>query len=230
MTARARSGRLSALVGLAAALALVMLGAPRLVAALVTLPSGPAIEAARAGGRVAEPHLGVAVQATRQALTWDDGAQGHADLALLLWEQARRADLSAPAGRSLAEATRAELDRAIALNPSHPVAWTRRTQIALVLDGIGPRLAADLAMALRAAPYDRVVLIPRLEIALIAWPLLDAGQRALVEDQIRLAALVDVDALAAIARRRFAVGVARAALADDPGAALQFERAYARAS
>lgn len=224
------AARLAALVALIGALALGALALPRLIAALATLPSGPALEAARAGERVAEPHLSGAIAAARRALRWDDAAQGHADLALLLWEQARRADLSSAEGRALAEASRAELDAAIARNPSHPVAWTRRTQIALVLDGIGPRLATDLAMALRTAPYDRVVLIPRLEIGLIAWPLLDADQRALVEDQIRMAAALDVGALAAVARRRFAVGVVRAALAADAAAGAAFERAYARAT
>jgi hypothetical protein len=217
--------RLCAVVALVAALALIALGAPRLVAALATLPSGPVLEAARTGERVAEPHLSAAVAATRDALRWNDEAQGHADLALLLWEQARRAGLTGAEGRALAEASRAELDAAIARNPSHPIAWTRRTQIALVLEGIGPGLATDLAMALRTAPYDRVVILPRLEIGLIAWPLLDEAQRALMADQIRLAATVDVDALAAIVRRRFAVGVARAALADEPTAAA-FERAW----
>jgi hypothetical protein len=219
-----------AVAALIGALALGALAVPRLVAALTTLPSGPALEAARAGERIAEAHLAAAIAASRAALAWDDDAQGHADLALLLWDQARRAGLAGPDGHALAEASRAELDAAIARNPSHPVVWTRRTQIALVLDGIGEGLAADLAMALRTAPYDRVVLIPRLEIALIAWPLLDARQRALVEDQIRMAAVLDVRALARVVRRRFAVGVAREALAGDATAAAAFERAYARAS
>ena len=226
----APAARLWAVVGIAGGLALGALALPRLAAGLAAIPAGPALEATRAGERATASSLDAAVGALDRSLAIVPDSQGFADLALLRWEQARRAGLASPEGAALADMSLAALDRAIARNPSHPVVWTRRTQIGLVRHGIDDTLASDLTLALRTAPYDRVVVMPRLEIALIAWSRLDEGQRALVREQVRLAARLDAPALARIVRRRFAVGIAREALAQDPELEAVFERAYARRS
>lgn len=220
--------RACGVVALALGCGLAALAVPRLGAGIAMVPAGPVMEALRAGERVGEPHLATAAATELRVIAWVPDAQAYADLSLIHWEQARRAGLATEAGRRYVEASERAVDRAIALNPSHPIAWTRRAQISLIKSGIDDRLARELLMALRTAPYDRVVLAPRVGIALYAWPRLDDATRALVLDQIRVAAMLDAATLAAAARRTFAVGVVRAALADDPVRLAKFEAFYAR--
>jgi hypothetical protein len=215
-------------IALAAGLALGLLAVPRLIAGIELVPAGPVLEALRAGETVAEPHAIGTAAAIERSLDWVRDAQGYADLSLIYWEEARRAGLSTPAGVGLVRASEAAVLRTIALNPSNPIAWTRRAQISLLTTGIDDTLARELRMALRTAPYDRIVLAPRVGLALYAWPRLDEPTRALVRDQIRVAAMLDARTLAAAARRTFAVAVVREALASEPDRLRNFERFYAR--
>lgn len=224
-----RARRAASIAAAAAAGALlVALAVPRTIAAVVQLPARPVIAEVRDGADLDDRLLELAVDSQSAALDIVADGAGYADLGLLRFVLARRAGLADEAGRArLAESVR-DHRRALALSPSQGFAWTRLAHGELLRHGLSDRLGPLLALAVATAPYNPNLAAPRLDLCLVAWRRLDAPTRARVDAQIRFVAALRPAALAAIAARRHAVPVVRAALAGDPGLATRFEAAWAR--
>jgi hypothetical protein len=212
---------------LLAGLGLVALALPRTIAGLRLVPATPVVESLRRGERVTEPYLAATTEAQAGSLAWAADAQAWADLGLVQWELALRAGLGSEAGQARLATAALATDRALALAPSLGLVWARRAQIELVRNGLTPAFEDSLALSLATAPFDPTVLWPRLELALIAWPVLSEATRMRVAPQIAAAAIQDPGRLAELALRRFALGPVRAALRAAPSQREAFEQALA---
>lgn len=206
------SERAAAAVALLAGLALAALAAPRLAAAVVDLPARPVIAALRAGVPLDTAETALAAESRAAALALVDDGPARAELALL--------------AARLGDDTREALRRALALSPAQGYAWARLARAA-ALSG-APRAAAALALAIRTAPHDPRLRPLRISLGLVLWPRLVPSVRALVAADIAGLAAADAAALVAVARRRHASALVRAALASRPGLAAAFDRALLR--
>ena len=85
-----------------------------------------------------------------------------------------------------------------------------------------------LALSMITAPYEYKLLFFRLELCFLVWRPLDDHVRDLVAEQIRFAATYRLQRLAELAKKRYALGMVRAALVDVPELRRRFDAAYIR--
>lgn len=201
---------------LAAGLVLVAMAGPRTAAGLAGLPARPVIAELRSGAAVAPRFVAVAVDSEKAALDWIDSGRGWAELGLLHWIRSRSGGLSGDDGRAALERTIALDRRGLALSPAQAYVWTRLAHAELLGRGPAPRLGPLLELAIASAPFDRRLVFPRLELCFTVWRQLDAAARESVARQVRFAARLSPQRLAALAKRRHATGLVRDALAETP--------------
>lgn len=216
--------RLAPIIAALAGVTLVALGAPRLFAGAV---AGPFDETVRTLGRGAMPdesQLRLALGSRLHAIDAVGDGQYHADLAALrfaeytLDPQAReRLDVAI-------DAHRAALERA----PSQPFLWSRLALAQMLRDGYGPPVGAALAMSLETGRVEPRLLMPRIELALAAWPDMTDELRAAFAGQIMLAMRWSPERLAEATRRHHRLGEVRALLAADPALRARFNLLYER--
>lgn len=223
-----RPGRLVPLAAMFLGIGLVAIALPHTIAGLGVVPAMPVLEGLRKGERVTDAYLRVAVEAGQQALAWSPDAQTWADLGLVRWEQARRDGLVTDTAIANLEASAVAVDRSLAMAPSMGLVWARRAQIELARNGLSPAFEQSLVLSLETAPFDPTVLWPRLDLALLAWPILTDETRTLVVPQIVAAADLDPLRLAGLAHRRYALAPIREALERDSTRLAGFERARER--
>lgn len=218
-------------MALAAGVLLLSLAWPRLDTALLRVMPDGVVADLTAGG---EPSLAdVARAATRLSgssrLQPDAGGLG--DLAALQLHQALAAGPETSAGARLAAASRQAQAAALERRPGDGFGWFRLAQATILSEGVGPEAARYLAASLTAYPAAGELLLPRLELAFLMWPLLAEETRAAVAPQIRLAAAGNFwrrRALVDLARSRFALPQVRAALREDAALAADFQQFYRR--
>ena len=211
-------------MALAAALALVWLASPRVVAAIAALPVSPVIAELRAGEQIEPRHLRIAAKSQESALEWIDDGRGLGWLGLFtfLLAQDRGFDRE---GRAFLDESVAAHRRGLALSPAQTYAWARLAHAELLRDGPAPRLGPLLELSIVTAPYNRALVFQRLELCFTVWRQLDDRVRARVAEQVRFAARYELRRLAKMAKRRYATGVARAALAGVPDLRHRFDAA-----
>jgi len=219
---------LAALTAAAGALLLV-LSWPRLDTALQRVMPDAVIADLAAGRGAAPAELTRAAARLTATLDAHDDAGAFGDLATLRLTQALAAGATTPTGTRLLGDSRQHQVQALARRPSDGFGWFRLAQATLLEDGVGEPAARYLLASLTAYPAAGELLLPRLEMAFLMWPLLPAEGRAAFAPQIRLAAAGNFwrrRALVDLTRRRFALPQVRAALRDDPALAAEFERFY----
>ncbi len=200
----------SFIVALGTGLALVSLAIPHTLAAFAGLPARPVIDELRAGNPVPPRYVATAIDYQRAMLRSGENGRAMADLALL-FEAADR-----PAGDIYR--------RSLALSPAQPFVWTallhyeiRQGNTGLAETGLdGGGLGALLERSIAVAPSDRRLTFERLELGILAWRRLDPRIQEIVAREVRVAARLDSRRVAAIAKRRFATGIVRGALAGEP--------------
>ncbi len=154
-----------------------------------------------------------------------DTPSTHADIAALALAQARSAGTTSPAGRASLDLAIRESRAAIAEAPSQPFVWTGLVY-ALVARGVGGELGPAWRMAVRTAPEDPALIVPRLAIGFAARARLGEDGPQLLADQVRVAARLAPRDLALMARRHFLLGTVREMLAATPALRDAFDRAY----
>lgn len=213
---RPKGRTVSLVVALVAGLALVALAVLRVVAAFADLPARPVIAEAHSGAEL-DPRYGeIAAESRSAALGWVEDGRGWADLGLLHFIEARRIGLATDEGRARLEQSLAAHRRAVSLSPAQAYAWARLAYIELLRNGPSPRMAPLLEQAIVSAPFDRQLAFRRLDLCFLVWRQLDPHLRGLAAQQVRFAAEISPVRLAALARKRYAIGAVRDALAPAP--------------
>jgi hypothetical protein len=93
-------------------------------------------------------------------------------------------------------------------------------------DGARARLDAPLGLSLATGRYEPRLIMQRVALGFFADRRLRDGTRAAIRDQVRLATVAMPRELAEFARRRYALGWVRSALAADRTALRRFEATY----
>jgi len=226
----ARRHRLSLLLTVLLGVGLVWLASPRFLSGLYLsavreAAAPPSPETAKEFGALlrAERALRVAVAAQEDGRVW--ARLGGVRLAL-----AEATGFDTTRGQALLARADSALVRGLALSPAQPYGWTHLLQARLRRDGVSAETGRLLRMAIRTGPSEPALVLPRVDIGLLAWRRLDAAARDALAGQIRLAADRHLAALARLARRRHALAPVRAALADTPDRRRRFDAAYRRAT
>jgi hypothetical protein len=208
---------------------LLVQGVPRLIAAAYTAPYDQTLRdlgEARRPREISPGELSKAAESRREALGWFDSAQTRSEFAAARMMQASLDDYEGERGRILMNQSIQAHSDALARRPADSHAWTRLARLLLVRDGLTPGIVPYLRMAIRTAPTDPRLVLARLDLAFLAWPMMDNTTRALFAEQIRIAARINTKALAKLVKERFALEIARDALEEDIGMQRRFDAYY----
>lgn len=213
----------------AVAALLLAQGVPRLIAAAYTAPYDQTLRdlgEARRPRQITAAELSMAAESRREALGWFDSAQTRSEFAAARMMQASLDNYEGTRGKILLDQSIQAHSDALARRPADAHAWTRLARLILVRDGLTPGLVPYLRMAIRTAPSDPRLVLARLDLAFLAWPMMDNTTREMIAEQIRIAARINTKSLAKLAKERFALEIARDALKDDIGAQRRFDAYY----
>lgn len=215
---------------LALGVGLLVLAAPRIMAALYALPARPVIAALDkpSSPQPTPAELVQAQQALQLAQLWQRDALLGVELAridLILAVRQIEAGLNA---RPLLDRTIATAQLALHRGPAQARGWLILAEASLARDGLAaPGLVAFLGESLRASPYDVWLAPNRTWLALQLWDRLDEPSRAIAAEQMRMMVqLFGLDYLVRMARQLGAPDPARQALARTPRLREQFEARY----
>lgn len=214
---------------LAAALGVVLMvmGYPRLIAGVVLGPQDQTIRDIAQEERVPGELLRRTAATREKALGWVESARALSDLGLLYRVLAQRAGDEESRKRLILRADAAQ-DRALGLGPRAAYGWMRLASGRARLGSRGAQVLRPLDLAMRLAPAEPDLIVPRLDLAFVFWRELPPDLRARFVAQVRLAARWMPTALARSARRRFAQPVVIEALATEPRLLARFIYAYSR--
>jgi hypothetical protein len=93
-------------------------------------------------------------------------------------------------------------------------------------DGPTPGLAPYLRLAILTAPREPKLVLARLDMAFVAWHLMDNTTRALINEQIVIAAGFYSKRLARLAKERYALTIVSRALVSEPRLRRRFDAYY----
>jgi hypothetical protein len=208
------------LVSAMAGALLLALAVPRFMAAAISAPYDQTMrdmgDAAKAG-TVSQEAIKAAVLSRKRAIRWQDNPRLWTDLGALQLEQAEAAGLATVLGRELAARSLDSHRQGLALDPAQPYAWLRLAKAELVTTGMTPALNPPLQMSVRTAPREPQLVLDRLELAFTVWPMLDKTTRAMMNEQIVIAARFYEKKLALMTRRHQALDIVAEALRDEEG-------------
>ncbi len=203
--------------------ALFALGAPRLVAALVTLPASPILGRMQDLEAVDAESLKILITTQQRGLKWHETSRRWTDLGFTQILLANKSGTVKDRDALLGEADYS-LRAGLALAPSNPFAWTRMAYIDMAAaGGPSPSMARKLRMAITLAPYDRRLVFPRLRLSFIAWPQFEKTDRPMIIDQTLFAWRLDAYRLTKMAADQGRIGLVRAALFRTPKKFSKFE-------
>ncbi len=215
--------RLIGLIFAVVSLALLALGIPRTLSALVMAPSAPVLRKLQNLQAVETAELETVVAAQKRGLAWSSRGRTLTDLGLAQLLIAERLAEDDPERRRQIEKAVASLNSGLALAPANPYAWTRLAYAAFQLDGWTEPALSALRLAFVTAPYDPRLLLSRLRLSFLAWPDLPREDRELVLQQVRQAWRRDPDELTLMAVDFEQINLLRAALLRDPEDLAAFE-------
>jgi hypothetical protein len=215
--------RLIAVPVVFAALVLIALALPRMIAVLVSADGEPLLRKLQEQQPVTIDELQTLIDAQRSAAFWVSNGRVLTDLglgALLLSESLPHGDAASTA--ALQQAIVA-LEEGVARAPANPYAWSRLAYARALAEGWSPRAVAALRLALITAPYEPRLLWSRLRMAFLAWPQMDSEDRDVVFQQVRWAWQANPTELARLAVETKQLNLVRAALLRMPEDLVVFE-------
>jgi hypothetical protein len=177
---RAAFQRVTLVLGLSLGVLLMVMAAPRLVAAILDGPADRVIFYIRHGATVTDEALRGLIVARRAAADWHETAQGDRDIAAAELELIHR-------GRSEAGYDQAEhaVRRSLALGPVDPYAWARLAHIAWLRDRDARTAVAALRASIRVGGYEPTLTTWRAGLILQLWDATPAEDRHAFAGQIR---------------------------------------------
>lgn len=184
-----------ALAALSMAVLLVVMGVPRLVAALYVLDASAVVRAVGAGQSVPDAALADALHSLDVAAGWQADARTDAARGMLL--TARAAAMPAGGRGQWQEEAEQAFARSLTLSPAQPETWFR---LAWLRDAAGNRSGAAEALRLSflAGAFAPELMLPRLRLGLRLLPILAPADRDVLKREIRLTWIANPDALVSL--------------------------------
>ncbi|MBL6952719.1 MAG: hypothetical protein ISR50_08800 [Alphaproteobacteria bacterium] len=205
------------LIGLGLGLALLWLATPRTMAAFLSLPGDPVLQAMQTDGPVTSDDLRGFIASRENALAWIDAGRTWTDLSLGYLRLAGQTGDDGTSASNYLEISAKALKTGLSKAPANPYAWARLSYLDLRLEGAGRDAKNSLNLSLFTGPYERLLAESRIEYALAVWYELTVTQQALVHDQIVFLDRFDRRRLLGIIRQnRNAKVIALTALAPYP--------------
>ena len=168
----------------------------------------------------------MAAESRREALAWLTTGTAWAELGAAFLIQASREGFDSRRGQVLLERSIEAHSRSLALEPADSYVWTRLARTAMTRDGPTPGLAPYLRMAILTAPREPKLVLARLDLAFVAWHLMDNTTRALINEQIVIAAGFYAKRLARLTKERYALTIVSQALFSEPRLLRRFDAYY----
>jgi hypothetical protein len=212
-----------AILNLALATGILVVGLPGITAAVRRLPSEIVIGEAESGQPVQKAELDRALQRVEDAAAVS--AAAHLDVALLLLDGAE--DGETLAGAAPAEGAAKEFRAYLSRVPGDARGWAGLARAELQR---GRRVEASAALkaSMLTGPYSPGLVLWRCAAGLDMYASLDEETRRLLEQQLRIAAENQTEALVRMVRQRHALLLTRAMLLQSPEAIAKFEAQWAR--
>jgi hypothetical protein len=176
--------RVFVVIAVTCAVALLLLGVPRLAAAVLRLPGSQAVGLAVAGQALRIESHDRATAGHERSAAWYTDRRGLLEMGFVNFNRGSQARAGSPEQAMLFDESLAALHHSLALSPAQPVAW-------LLVAGIhherGARLNAARALAwtVRTGGYLARQNRTRTIIGLAVWDLLDATTRRHLLDSVR---------------------------------------------
>jgi len=179
----------AAMLSLSLAAAILVIAVPRMVAALLAMPTEYLVDQLRDGGNLDQQQLEQMLAGRERALIWETSEARYADLSLatLMVAEALFNLQQDEASFAHVEASVVHAKTGLAQAPARPFSWTRLAYAEYLRDEASPIAPAALEMAIITAPYEPLLTFVRLDIALVSWETLSLDQRRLAGEQIAIA-------------------------------------------
>jgi hypothetical protein len=171
-------------VGLALGFALLWLAIPRTMAAFVSLPGDPVLQAIQTGKTVTNDDLSGFIASRNNALKWVDAGRTWTDLGLGHLHLAEQAGGDTATATSYREKSARALKTGLSMAPANSYAWARMSYLDLRLGRARAHVRDSLILSLFTGPYERPLAESRIQYALAIWHEFNVRQQALVNEQI----------------------------------------------
>lgn len=166
-------------------LLLVVLAAPRTIAAWSAFAAGPALETLFEGRTPSDDDLNAAVLGLERAISWSSSGTRLTNLALLRAVQAERLPADSPHRQELLMQAEDLLVSGLSANPSDGYAWLRLAVVRALRGADSSQVVAPLMQSVDTAPNARHLWLPRIEMMLRYWPSFSADELLMMRSQIR---------------------------------------------
>lgn len=215
---------IAVLIALVAAVALVVLGVPRTLAAFGARPGNAVLWHIQRGSKVNSKAIERLAESRGAALKWSENGRYRAELALAQLLLARMDSRDEAETSELMNQAANTLEKGLARMPVDPHAWTRLGYARSLLDASPRDIASPLMMSIMVGPHDPKLVFIRLRLALGVWERLTDPERDVVYRQIRYAWKRSKRRLLELAEETMNFKEIRVALLRDPNELLRFER------
>ena len=208
------------------------MAAPRLGAQIFSAPYDQVmrdLQAGRPDTPVAAEAVSEALKARRTALAWHDDPRAATELGGFQLALSSGYGYESETGRFLLDASIDSHVRGLAGDPAQPYAWARLARARFAREGMSPDLNGLLRMAVRTAPREPQLVLDRLDLAFSVWQALDNTTRAMMHEQIVVAARYYEKRLAQVAKRHHALPILADALRDEEALFVRVGFHYRRA-
>lgn len=225
--AASRAGFLLPVLAVALGLCLIVLAAPRLMAALYAAPAGGTLaKLDRNDPSLTPGELLAARQDLHFSLAWEKSGTTSTALARVALSLAAREFRAGGDALPFVDEALDAARRGLTIAPAQARGWLLLSEATLAKTSDPGAAAGFLVEAMRASPHELWLAPNRAELGLRTWPWLDPPARHAVAEQIRLTASRWPDRLVQIARRTGEPGPIREALAGDAEKLRRFEVLY----
>jgi hypothetical protein len=167
--------------------ALLALGAPRLIAAVVMFPGGSILQKVQNLEPVDEEELKTLIVSQQRGLSWIASGRKWMDLGLAQLLLAEKKVANDPERLNLISSAIKSLRTGLAMAPASPFAWTRLAHAEILKGGASPEALGAFRFGLETAPFEPRLAIARLTLGVSLWDELQEDDRQLIFKQVRSA-------------------------------------------
>jgi hypothetical protein len=165
--------------------ALLALGAPRLIAAVVMFPGEPILQKVQNLEPVDEEELKILIVSQQRGLSWIASGRKWMDLGLAQLLLAEKKDANDPERLNLISSAIKSLRTGLAMAPASPFAWTRLAHAEILKGGASPEALGAFRFGLETAPFEPRLAIARLTLGVSLWDELQEVEKQLIFKQMR---------------------------------------------
>lgn len=188
---------------------------PHFLSGAIVAPYQDTLREFARGNNVHKTVLAETEAALRVSRDWIETGQASVALGGMRFIAARSAQ-SAAAQRGALDDSISALKQGLSRKPAQPYAWLQLAQAERARNGATPAIESYLTVSMRLAPWEHRLVLPRLEVALGAWPALSESFKVRLPPQFARAVDTAPLALAEATRRNFALRAVRRMFADSP--------------